>query len=192
MSSDNKFERCEREDDPDRCQGNNRGHHTGSQCMYKRVPGCTYCIRHGGYVQVEKNKKAELKNYRLTHYQARVGDLSNHPEIKNLREEIGILRMVLESVLNQCENANKLLLFTDKITNLTDKIEKLVRSCQHMEEKNNNLLDRKVVFIIADSIVSLVGQYIEDPDIMIALGEKICASIVAAGSGIPDQVGVVA
>jgi hypothetical protein len=188
--SDNKFERCEREDDPLRCQGIGNGNGVG-QCMYRHVPGSQYCPRHGGGVQLNKNKEAALKNYKLTQYQARVGELSTNPEIKNLREEIGILRMTLENILNQCETANKLLLYTDKITNLTDKIEKLVRSCQHMEEKNNNLLDRKVVFIIADSIVTLVAQYIEDPDIVAILGEKICASITAAGNGLPDQVGSV-
>lgn len=187
--ADNKYVRVQYETDPDRCQGvvQNRG-----QCWYKAVPGCAYCLMHGGGTQANENKKNALKNYQLTQYANRVGDLSNNPAIKNLNEEIGILRLTLENVINLCTDANKLLIYTDKITNLTDKINKLIVSCQNIEEKNNNLLDRKVVIIIADSIVSLVGQYITDPDVLVELGSKICESISTAGNGVPNPIGSVA
>ena len=186
--ADNKFERCTDERDPDRCHGINRGT-SGGQCMYKRVPGCNFCVRHGGYIQENANKATALKNYRLTQYAARVGDLSNNPEIKNLREEIGILRMTLEEVINQCESANKVLLYSEKITNLVDKIDKLVRSCQVMEEKNGSLMSRTDIINIADSIVTLIGDYIDDPDVLTELGSKICATIAATGATPTNPVG---
>jgi hypothetical protein len=190
--ADVKFIRMDSETDPDRCQGLIQSGVNAGQCQYKAVPGCKYCIMHGGGTQAANNKKNALKNYQLTQYAARVGDLSNSPDIKSLREEIGILRLTLENVLNQCENANKLLLYTDKITNLTDKINKLVVSCQNIEEKNNNLLDRKVVIVIADSIVTLISEYISDPDKLLEIGDKICGAITTAGNGAPNPIGAVA
>lgn len=187
-----KFIRMDGESDPNRCQGIIQNGGNAGQCYYKAVIGCKYCLMHGGGTQAANNKKNALKNYQLTQYAARVGDLSNNPEIKSLREEIGILRLTLENLINMCDNSNKLLLYTDKITNLADKINKLVVSCQNIEEKNNNLLDRKVVIIIADSIVTLIGQYITDPDILLEVGSKICESIITAGNGIPNPVGAVA
>lgn len=178
--ADNKFTRVEREDDPNRCQGIAGGK---GQCWYVAVPGCKFCIMHGGGKQADENKKSALKNYQLTQYAERVGALATNPNIKDLREEIGILRMTLETVLNQCDTASKLLAYTDKITNLVEKVNKIVESCQRMEEKNNNLLDRKVVIVIADSIVTLIGQYIPDPDVLMELGSKICESIGSAAGG---------
>lgn len=187
-----KFIRMDSETDPDRCQGIIQNGVNAGQCQYKAVPGCKYCLMHGGGTQAANNKKAALKNYQLTQYAARVGDLANSTGIKDLREEIGILRLTLENLINLCDNANKLLLYTDKITNLTDKINKLVVSCQNIEEKNNNLLDRKVVIVIADSIVTLIGQYITDPDMLLEIGGKICESIASAGNGAQNPIGAVA
>src|SRR4051812_44358846 len=97
--SDNKFERCE-ETDPNRCQGLIQKGTNGGQCYYKAVPGSQFCLMHGGGKQADENKRAGLKNYRLQQYGERVGDFANNPEIKNIREEIGILRMTLETLLN--------------------------------------------------------------------------------------------
>lgn len=185
--AETKFTVCD-PTDPNRCQGIRQGE-SGGQCVYLAVPGCKFCLMHGGGTQANENKKAKLKNYQLTQYAERVGDLSNNPEIKNLREEIGILRMTLENVINLCDSPNKLLLYSDKITNLVEKVNKLVVSCQQMEEKNNNLMDRKVVIVIADSIVTLIGQYITDPDILLEVGGKICESIASAGNGATNPIG---
>src|SRR5687767_15060086 len=158
---DNKFERVE-DTHPNRCHGII----PEGQCHYKAVEGCQFCLMHGGGKQASVNKANQLKNYRLQQYQERVGELSNNPEIKNLREEIGIIRMLLESILNLCKNANQLLLYTDKIAALADQVRKLIESAQRLEERNNNLLDRKVVILIADSIVTIIGQYVDDPDVL--------------------------
>ena len=185
--SDNKFTRIKDENDPDRCQGVT----AHGQCWFVKIEGCNFCIMHGGGKQADENKKTQLRNYQLTRLAERVGQFSNNPNIKDLRDEIGILRMTLEKILEQCDTDNKLLMYTDKITNLVEKVNKLVESCQRMEEKNNNLLDRKVVIVIADSIVTLIGQYIADPDVLMELGRKICDSISTAASG-KDKLGAIA
>lgn len=180
--SDNKFERCTDPADPTRCNGVVSSGHDGGQCPYKSVPGCTFCPMHGGSPQIQKNKVAELKNYRLTQYGERVSEFANNPEVKNIREEIGIIRMTIEAVLNECTTANKLLIYSEKISGLVSQVNKLVESSQRMEEKNNMLLDRKVVIVIADSIVQICADYIKDPDALMALGGKICESITNAAS----------
>lgn len=179
-SSDVVYERVA-ETDPNRCQGIIGGSQAG-QCNYKAVPGCKFCMMHGGSGQASDNKKGALKNYRIQQWGEQIGDKANSSDIKSLREEIGILRMLMETTLNHCKNANDLLIYSDKIGHLTEKIQKLVESCQKMEEKNNQLLDRKVVIVIADSIVTLIGEYVTDPDMLDEIGAKICNSIEAAAS----------
>jgi hypothetical protein len=179
--AENKFERVA-EDDPRRCQAViQSGSHAG-QCFYKAVEHGTYCLMHGGGKQESIHKKALVSQYRLQQYSERVADFACNPEVKNLREEIGITRMVLETLIVACENANKLVVYSDKIVHLVDKIQKLVESAQRLEERNNGLLDRKIVIIIADSIVTLIGEYITDPDKLNEIGAKICESITRAAS----------
>jgi hypothetical protein len=169
------------DDDPTRCHAVNVGP-SGDQCHLKAVPNGTFCPLHGGIIQENVAKKHALANYRLQQYSERVGELANNSEIKSLREEIGITRMVLETVLNKCEDANKLLVYSDKITTLVGQISRLIEVSQKLEERNNNLLDRGVVIVIADSIVTLIGQYIDNPDVLMELGTKICESITTAAS----------
>lgn len=180
MAEAERFIRVE-EDDPNRCQAVNVGP-SKDQCRLKAVQGGLFCPLHGGINQEMKNREAALAGYRLQQYSERVADFASNPEIKNLRAEIGIIRMTLENLLNQCDNANKLLLYSDKITHMVNQVSKLIDTCQRLEERNNNLLDRKVVIIIADSIVTLLGQYIPDPDKLLEIGGKICESISNAAS----------
>lgn len=180
MVVDNKYERCD-ERDPNRCQGVTRGQ-SSRQCPFKAVENSKFCPMHGGTPQIDLNKKAALAQYRLQQYGQRVSDFANNPEVKNLREEIGILRMTLETVINQCENVNKLLIFSDKISSLVGQIQRLVECAQKLEERNNDLLDRKIVIVVADSIVTLIGQYVHDPDQINEIAGKICDTIETAAS----------
>jgi hypothetical protein len=187
---DNKFERVKDEKDPDRCQGIVQGGPNAGQCYYKAVAGSKFCPMHCGR-SAHESKKNELKNYQLRQYRDRVGDLANSSAIKDLREEIGIVRMVLETLLNQCDNANKLIMYTGQISNLVAQVTKLVQVCQSIEERNNNLLDRKVVIVIADSLVTLVSKYVTDPDQLNEIGAKLVESIELAASP-ANPVGAVA
>ena len=137
------------------------------------------------------NQQTALRNYRLTQYASRVGELAGNSEIKSLREEIGVVRMTLETLLNSCKTQNEVLIYIDKINSLVDNIKKLIESSQKLEEKNNNLLDRNIVIVIGDSIVQLLSSYITDPDQLNEIGGKICESIAIAASG-SDQGRVVA
>ena len=180
---DYPFERCE-ETDPNRCQGVDS---TG-QCRYKAIPGTTYCPRHGVNKQLESAAKKRVSMYRLQQYQERVDDFANNPEIKNLREEIGITRMVLENIINKCKNANRLLIHSDKISALVGQVRVLVESCQKLEEKNNKLLDRKIVLVIADNFVTILSKYMSDPDQLQEIGAELVKSIEIAASA-EDQFG---
>lgn len=177
---DNKYERCA-EDDPKRCQGVIKGSMAG-QCPYKAVENTIWCPVHGGTPQIDLNNKAAVRKYRLGQYQARMEEFADDTEIKSLREEIAITRMCLENIVNMCKNQNQLLMYASNIGTMVNQIRVLIESAQKLEEKNNNLLDRKVVIVIADSIVTLMGDYITDPDKLTEIGMRICDSIATAAS----------
>lgn len=181
MNLDNKYERCDPRD-PCRCQGLVQTGPEAGQCRYKAVPGSTFCPMHGGQPQINAQKKYALAKYRLEQYGVRVSEFSGDNEIKSLRDEIGILRMTLENLINQCKQPNQLLLFIDKITSLVNQIRQTVESTHKLEVNTSQLLDRKVVIILADSIVQMIADHIKDPDVLMKLGDKICASITGVAS----------
>lgn len=137
---------------------------------------------HGGTPQLDKNKQYQVAKYRLEQYGARVKEFAGDDMIKSLRDEIGILRMTLETLVNQCKTANQLVMFVDKVSQLVNQIRQTVESTHKLEEKTAQLLDRRVIVIIADSIVQIIGEHVKDPDVLQLIGSRVCASIEAAAS----------
>jgi len=121
---------------------------------------------HGGNKAIEAQNRESVRNYRLTKWENRVRDFAKSGGVKSLREEIGILRMVLEETINKCENNVDLLLYAHKISDLVLKIEKLVSSCHRLENSMGMLLDKSAALHLAGQIVEIIGNHITDSDIV--------------------------
>lgn len=142
-------------------------------CVNLREPGATCCLVHGGQSQVLNNENKALRNYRLTQYGVRCGELRHSVGLKDLRDEIAIMRMVLESKLNMFENPNEMILQSGAISDLVLKIEKVVTSCNKLEKDMDVTLERSVVLNLADSIVAIIGRNVEDKVVIEAIVREI-------------------
>lgn len=158
------------EDDPRRCQGTIP---TVGQCPNKAMDGSDYCPAHGGNRAVETIKKNELKNYRLAKFKTRVTELGNSDHIFSLKEEIGILRMILEEKINACADVHDLILISGPLSDLVMKVDKITTSCERLESKLGNLLDRTKVMQFAQSIVQIISKHIEDDVILEQVADEI-------------------
>lgn len=168
---DLQYERCKDEDDPRRCQG--RGPH--NQCMMVKVEGSDYCHMHGGHAAVRRKAKDELHNLQITRHKARLVQLGNSSQIMSLRDEIGVARLVLESVVNQCEGAIDLITYAPQIAKQTDAISKLIRDCHYIESKMGNLLDRGALAVFGSKIIDIITEYVLDDDVKRLIAMKIVA-----------------
>jgi hypothetical protein len=175
-----KMERVE-EGDPLQCQSI----FAHGQCPYKRVEHSEYCQMHGGNNAQQAHRKKSIHDYRLqlVDWQNRVDELAGSSHIKSLRGEIGILRMVMESVINQIKTPIQFPIFADKIQSVARDLKGLVETCQKIEERNKELLSKTEVFNIADAVVNVISNYIKDPDDLLAAGEELYAVIVGIASG---------
>jgi hypothetical protein len=198
MAYDEKMlHRCE-PDDPDRCQA---GAPPEGQCynlsvhgMFKRDlfpadhPGKEYaenidlCPKHMGTKQMAVKQKTEVHDLRLQHWQIRVNQLAESENVKTLRGEIGVLRLVLESVLNNCETATDLVVFSTKISDLVVKLERLVTSCNRTEISMGAVLDKTAVLQFGGRVVEIISGYIDDPKIL----DKISDGIIDALGEVTD------
>lgn len=167
-----KMERV-KEDDPLRCQAvTNMG-----QCPYKRIEHSEYCIMHGGIKAQERHKKHQYHDYRIQQWQERVDELAGSQHVKNLRGEIGLLRMSLEHVLNLAKTPQQLLIYSDKIQSIIRDVKSLVETCQKIEERNKELLSKTEIMNIADAVINIMSSFITDPDDLLAAGEQLDAII---------------
>ncbi len=177
MPIDNKFERCE-PDDPNRCQCS--GAH--GQCPFKAQRKndseyFQYCPRHNGSVNISEKTK-NIRNYRLTKFQARMEELADNEGIKSLREEIGITRMMLEEILNSCQDGTDIIMASNKISDTVTKIEKLVSSCHRLEQSSGSLLDKPTLMRLADAIVNIIGKHIVDEAAISQIATEIVDSVL--------------
>lgn len=165
--------KCERPDSPNRCQAVT---HNG-QCLNEAVVGGNFCRVHGGNKTEEAQKKKALKLYRLSKWRAKVAHFANSPEIKSLREEIGIVRMILEERLNACNSVNDIFTYSSSISNLIDRIEKLVSSCNKIETKLSTTLDKQQILTFTSEVLNIISDEISDADILERIGDRILGTI---------------
>ena len=178
------LEKVNRSDDPERCQSNDT---MGTeQCWYKSAPESQYCMRHGGNKAAESNRKQALRNYRLNQFHQRIGELGNSPDIKSLRDEIGILRIIMEERLNRCMNASDLVLQSGAISDLVMKIDKVVTSCHKLEGSMGKLLDKQILLQFADQVITIITSEDIAEDVLERMSSKLLKLVGSIDESISD------
>ncbi len=183
MADGNEWERCA-PDDPNRCQASG----ALGQCRYKAKTDSKYCPRHAAGTD-KLAAQAAANQFKLGQYQARMQDFTTNDQLKNLRGEIGILRMTLENTISICKTPIEMVSYAGKIGDLVMKITTVVKTCQLMEVKMGLMLDRDKIMMIGQRIVEIVGEVLPDVEILDTMGEKIVAAIleIADNQGGPLQ-----
>lgn len=175
MPVEAKLTRVE-ENSPIRCQA--LGGTSGSQCPFMQCEGSNYCPMHGGNKNTQAAQKERIRRYRLGQWEAKVSQFAEEEGIKSLRDEIGILRMTLESIVVRCTDETELLIAAPRIGDMILKIEKLVSSCHRLETSTGMLLDKGAALNLAGTIVNIIGQYITDPATIDIIANEIALNIL--------------
>jgi len=130
--------------------------------MNKRIEGCDFCSACGDAVQAIAQEKQRIRTYRLAKFQARMDDLVDHANVKSLRDEIAILRIVMEERLNSLSTPMEILSHAHTISDLAVKIEKLVSSCHKIEKSMGEYLDKNTIVQLGMEIVQIVTRHVDD------------------------------
>lgn len=170
MAQPEDIKRVTDEFDPDRCA---YLHPIKGQCINKCLPPSQYCLVHGGNKARQAEEKNKLRNYQLTKFSARAAQMSQGSSVKNLRDEIGILRMMLETKLNALESENDLIIQSSSVADLIMKINILVNSAHKLEIGLNEVLDKETLIIMAEQIVDVIAGKIKDEEILSQISNEI-------------------
>lgn len=183
--------------DPDRCQGSGSGGE--GQCRFLSMKGMsrdnrfdeldetdysnsTNCPKHGGVIQSQALARERVHDYKLQVWQERMTEFSESDRVKTLRGEIGITRLMTETILNRCETPQDLVMYSSKISDLVMKTEKLVSSCAKMESTMGMFMDRAAALLLAASVTASITKHIREPAVVEAISHEIIdAFSVATG-----------
>lgn len=159
--------------DPARCQGINK---KGEQCVYRALDGQKYCSSH----MPRSLTALEKRQYNVDKWKASISEKVNTGAIYNLREDIGIVRVIMETTLNRCNDEDELLMRAPAILDITSRLERLVNSSVKLEERLRNLLDVQQVAMFAEAVINAVNKALEELDITEAERTEALDSIATA------------
>ncbi len=162
------------EDSPNRCQ------HiipTQGQCKLEACEGSKYCPAHGGNKGFQAQEKKKLRNYQLNKFRVRISELGNTSEILSLKDEIGILRFLIEEKINRCTSDHDLLLMSGPLSDLIMKVDRIICSCSKLESKLGHLLDKSEILQFAQTVVSIISKHITDEDTLTTISNQILEAL---------------
>jgi hypothetical protein len=161
-------------DDPNRCQGT-----AGNfQCHHPKVAGSNFCQYHASARDRGQVVVKSTRQYRLAKWQARLSEFAEHPEIKSLREEIGIARITLEEIINQCHSPQQLVMASQRVSDLVTRIEKLVSACHRLEERTGAVLDKTAAIQLANRIISVIADHVENADVLEKVADELIKAVI--------------
>ena len=151
-------------DDPDRCQAITA---KGNQCGYMSTDHSKYCVAHGG------SAKRPQHNLLRTKWRADIQEYSDNPQIFNIKEEIGLTRLLLEKQLDACDTDVELLAHAPQLSDLLLKIEKLVTSCHKIEHSLGNYLSKTQLLNFANQVIAIISIHVKDPTLLDQIANEI-------------------
>jgi hypothetical protein len=171
--------------DPKRCQAAA----PDGQCMNEQEHGASTCKAHGGRSTAETEEK---KLYLLTEarYRTRLAQLAEHEEVKSLREEIALARMLIERRFDLIKNDNDLLNACGPINTMLLTVERLVKSAHTIEQNLGALLAKPTVLKLGQQMCEIVVTELEGIENYEAIVDRITSRVIDSISKAnnPEQV----
>jgi hypothetical protein len=172
------LKRCH-DDDPNRCQGITKS----GQCTQLAEESSDFCKRHA------RKSSADIEKARLRHYllsnpmlQEKMERQSGIEEVRSLREEIHLARVMVETRLDLIEEGNKgdMLAAFSSINTYLQTIEKLTSSCHKMEISLGHLLTKSSVFSLGQDMVAILAEELQGIDDYEETIDRISERLVVA------------
>lgn len=159
MSFQSKATRVEDPADPNRCKGSVRS----GQCWNHAEHGSDYCCYHLG-VSTEREERKNLYNLTQARHRIRLAQLKDHEQVKSLREEIALARILLEERFNQVKDDADLMAACPMLNQLLLTLERLIKSSHQIEQNLGALLAKPTVILLGQNIVNLLIEELKQID----------------------------
>ncbi|MGH7194650.1 MAG: hypothetical protein ACREJM_14120, partial [Candidatus Saccharimonadales bacterium] len=142
--------------DPNRCKGATRS----GQCRHKALTGSDYCHGCGKLWDNEAALLEQKRQYNLTeaHYRVRLEQLAEHSDVKSLRDEIALTRLLIEKRFNLIKTDTDFINACGQINTLLLTAERLNKSAHAIEQSLGVLLSRDTVLRLGQAIIEVLAD----------------------------------
>ena len=160
--------------DPHRC----KGAQPDGQCQNRAEDGSDYCRACGGENRAPARR---LRQYFLAKAQdrTRLAQFAEHEEVKSLRDEIALARVLIERRFNLIQNDADLLAACGPLNQLLLTVERLVKSAHAIEKSLGTLLARTSVLRVGQQICQIIVDRLEGVPNYEQIVDAIITDIVA-------------
>lgn len=149
------------------------------QCPDPRIEDSRFCEKHS------PSGHGELDKYLIT--TRSLGDSPHRhaasKEIKSLRDEIALIRALIEKRINLIQSDAEFIAAMPTIQSAMMTVEKLVSSCHTMETKLGLLLNKGSLLSLAQTIIHIISEALEGVpnrnEIVEQVGQEIVKAIAA-------------
>jgi hypothetical protein len=161
--------------DPRRCKAPT----AEGQCMNLAEDGSDYCLAHA---RPTLGPSPSKRIYMLAKADARkrLAELADHEEVKSLREEIAMTRMMIETLYNSIKDDQDMMAKWPAIERATHTVHKLVKDCHVIEQNLGNLLAKQTILSLAHRVCQIVVDRLEGIENYEEITDDIIRQIVAA------------
>jgi hypothetical protein len=170
---DTELRRVTDPEDPNRCGGSFKN----GQCPHVAVEGSKYCCMHGGWRAAVAKEKSDMAEYLSGRWAEEIKTLSENDGVYSLKQNIGVLTLLIEKIMGDCNSNADLIARNASISDLVVKCDKLVTSCSKLQKDLGEHLDRGTVMRMADACIAVIGKYITDPEEIESASNEILESI---------------
>ena len=154
-----------------RCQ------HTGvrGSCNLIAIDGSVYCEKHS-------NEADRLKGYRLQdpELRKRFDELSRDASLETVKQEVLLLRVLIEDRLNFCKNAAERASALQNLTSSLATIDKLLNSLERLQRAASITLDKPTLSRLSEKIITILLDNLGDLPDRDEIVDRVAAEIAQA------------
>ena len=146
---------------------------TNGSCPLDAIEGSLFCKKHSDDAQLRRNYLLEDKKLR----DALEGKLASSA-LMSIREELALLRVMIEDRLNLAKtDADKLVAY-NQITTWIALTDKLTNSVNRLEKEADQVLSKEALMGVAQAIIGLLSEEIKKVDGYEDVIDAVCVRIV--------------
>lgn len=123
--------------DPRRCKGST----SAGQCLAVAADGSDYCLQHHG---VDRGQGRRMRKYLLAtaEDQGLLAKYADDDELKSLREEIGLTRVMIQNTLAGALSDVEKINAYSKVNGFLLTLERLLKTCHTLDQSMGNLIGK--------------------------------------------------
>lgn len=142
------------------------------QCNYPAVDGSKFCVRHC-------NEKDRVKGYQLSNpdLKERYEELSAEKALEPLKQEVHLLRTLIEKRLNLAETKADQIIAFNVIHPAMSTLDKLYNSLLKLQVSYSQVLEKSAAEKLAQDIIKIIVEELEDVPGRDNIIDKISARI---------------